>query len=104
MNIGQTTWTADYAARYWSDDRMGSPDINKFGKEVKPGESIDLTINFKAPTSLGIHKSSWWLQGADGVNFYPFFIEIEVVNPQPTNTLTVAPATATNTPTITPTP
>jgi Ig-like domain from next to BRCA1 gene len=105
-NIGQTTWTAEFSARYWSDDRMDSPDINKFGKDVKPGESIDLTINFKAPTDLGVHKSTWWLQGDDGVNFYPFFIEIEVVNipPTSTTTATVAPATATTTPTITPTP
>jgi hypothetical protein len=102
-NVGKTTWSADYAARYWSDDRMGSPDTNKFGQEVKPGDSIDLTINFKAPVNIGTYKSSWWLQSADGVNFFPFFIEIDVVSALPTPpTSTPTTVSATATPTTTP--
>jgi hypothetical protein len=115
-NAGKNIWTPEYAARYWSDDRMDSPDSTKIGKEVKPGESVDLTINFKAPLTDGVYKSTWWLQSANGVNFYPFFIQIEVVSSlstpptatlgtptPPTATATVAPPTDTATPTITPT-
>jgi hypothetical protein len=96
-NVGTTTWTTDYSAKFWSDDLMGSPDTVHFSKEVKPNDTIDITMNFKAPSTIGSDKSSWWLQNADGVNFFPFYIAIEVVSALPT------PPTATDTvvPTVT---
>ena len=109
-NVGTTTWTTDYTAKFWSDDLMGSPDTVHFSKEVKPNDTIDITMNFKAPSAIGSAKSSWWLQNADGVNFFPFFIAIEVVSAlptPPTATATVAPtvtATIQITPTVTETP
>jgi hypothetical protein len=101
-NIGKTTWTTDYSAKFWSDSLMGAPAEYKFPKEVKPGESIDITMSFTAPTNIGSAKSSWWLQNADGVNFYPFFVAIEVTSAlptPPTPTFTQEPS-----PTSTPTP
>jgi hypothetical protein len=106
-NVGTTTWTTAYSAKFWSDDLMGSPDTITFSKEVKPNDSIDITMSFTAPTTIGSAKSSWWLQNADGANFFPFFVAIEVISAlptPPTATVTVAPsATATihATPTMT---
>jgi len=103
-NVGTTTWTTSYSAKFWSDNLMGSPDTIKFSKEVKPNDTIDITMSFTAPSSIGSVKSSWWLQNADGVNFFPFYITIEVVSAlptPPTSTVTIAP-TATMTETVTP--
>jgi hypothetical protein len=97
LNLGTTTWTTSYTAKFWSDDLMGSPNTVFFTKEVKPNESIDITMNFKAPVTIGSAKSSWWLQNADGVNFFPFFIAIEVISALPTPST----STATKIPTIT---
>ena len=81
---------------------MGASNITKFSKDVKPGDSIDITMSFTAPSNIGSVKSSWWLQNANGVNFFPFFVIVEVVSALPT------PPTATFTeepsPTLTITP
>ena len=104
-NVGTTTWSTEYTAKFWSDSLMGSPETIKFTKEVKPGNNIDITMNFIAPKNIGSAKSSWWLQNPDGENFFPFFIAIEVVSALPTPpthtpTATVEPSmTATESPT-----
>jgi hypothetical protein len=103
-NVGTTTWTTGYSAKFWSDDLMGSPSTVLFSKEVKPNDSIDITMNFTAPTKTGSAKSSWWLQNPEGVNFFPFFVAIEVISAlptPPTATATIAPSV---TPTLTATP
>ena len=100
LNVGTTTWTTSYTAKFWSGDPMGAPEAVNFSKEVKPNESIDITMSFKAPSTIGSVTSNWWLQNADGVNFFPFFIAIEVISALPTPPT----STATKTPTITVTP
>ncbi len=94
-NVGTTTWTTEYAAKFWSDSLLGSAASIPFTKEVKPGDTIDITMNFTAPSNIGAAKSSWWLQNPQGVNFYPFYVAIEVVSALPTP--------PTSTPTLEPT-
>lgn len=105
-NIGTTTWTTAYTARFYAGDLMGAVTTVVFTKEIKPGDKLELAVDFTAPDTLGHKSSIWVLQNANGVNFYPFYLNIEIVAAPPTNT--PAPATSTSTPeptfTITPTP
>jgi len=102
-NVGTTTWNTSYQARLYAGDAFGAPATMKLSKEVKPGETAEITMNMKAPSTSGSQTSIWVLTNADGYNFMQFFIRIEVTgSAAPTNTQapaatnTVAPA-ATNT-------
>ncbi len=94
-NIGTTTWTTKYLLRYYSGDQMGAPATVAFPKEVKPGETVELSVNMTAPTSAGTFISNWVMTNADGVNFYPVYIQIKVGNAP---TATTAPPTETSAP------
>ena len=106
-NVGTTTWTTAYQVRYFLGDttlRFGSSDI-RFPKEVKPNESVDLTLSMKAPNRAGDFTTIWVLTNADGANFYTLTLNIKVAGAAATSTQTTAPEpTQTMTPTVTETP
>jgi len=107
-NTGTTTWTTAYMLRHYAGPALGAPSTVNFPREVKPGEEVELTINMTAPSSGGQYQSSWVLTNAEGVNYFPVYIIIEVsgaaatatsipvtnTSEPPTNT----PEPATNTP------
>lgn len=79
-NTGTTTWTTDYQLRYYLVEqslRMGAGDI-KLSKEVKPNESIDLSLSMKAPANGGEYTTIWVLTNKEGVNFYPLTFGFKV--------------------------
>lgn len=100
-NIGDTTWTTAYQLRFYLANqalRLGASDI-KFPKEVKKGETVDLSLTMKAPTTAGEYTSVWVLTNDKGQNFYTLYVTIKVGNA----TATVSP-TSTTAPTATPEP
>lgn len=98
QNSGTCTWTATYKAVFTGSGNgpMGGA-ATPIGKVVKPGESIDITVEFTAPTTAGDYVSWWKLQNDSGVFFgTPFSVDIKVVGTP------AATATPTETPTATP--
>jgi hypothetical protein len=118
-NIGTTTWTTAYTAKFYAGDQMSAAPTFAFTQAIKPGDTIEVAVNFTAPNSLGKKSSIWVLQNANGINFYPFYLNIEIVaapptktpvpptitpTPQPTSTITTTPQPSiTPPPTLTPT-
>lgn len=85
-NSGSTTWDGRYQLVYAdtphpetaanSRSPMGaetSRAITDIGAppQVRPGESVSLTIGFVAPHTLGVHATNWQLAGPDGQRFGP---------------------------------
>jgi hypothetical protein len=88
QNSGESTWTLDYHLVFERGERMGSPEFISMPKEVKPGEIVDLTIEFTAPDTPGEYKSSWMLQSKWGNKFgvgvngdQPVYVWIYSVDP-----------------------
>ncbi len=110
-NTGATTWTTSYLMRFYTGDQLGAPATVKFPKEVKPGDTVELSVNMRTPNNAGSYNSIWVLTNADGLNFSTLFnLQIQVGS-LPTSTNTSAPAAtnttapaATNTPEPTATP
>jgi len=107
-NTGTTTWNTRYQVRYFLTDttmRFGSPDI-KFPKDVKPNESVDLTLSMKAPNRAGEFNTVWVLTNADGANFYTLYLKIRVggSTPTPSPTATANPTSTAETPIVTANP
>ncbi len=107
-NTGTTTWTKAYNLRFYAGSQMGAPAASSFPKEVKPGETVELSLPLVAPSTAGDYMGTWVMTNADGVNFYNMFIQIKVGNaPAATATTaaTAAPSAApTSEPTASPTP
>lgn len=107
INSGTTTWTTDYQLVYVFGPQATVMSV-KLTKSVAPGEAIQITVPFVAPTVNGSYVSWWQMYSSTG---YFFGDQVSVVfnvgNETATPTSgTPAPATtgtpATETPTGTP--
>ena len=93
-NSGTTTWTTDYQLRFYLADatlRFNASDI-KFPKEVKPNETLDLSLRMEAPHKPGDYTTIWVLSNNEGANFYTLTLNIKVAD---TSGTTVPSATPT---------
>jgi hypothetical protein len=103
-NIGTTNWTTSYTARYYAGDFSGTVSTVALPKEIKPGEQLQINVDFTVPDTLGKKSSIWVLQNANGINFYPFYLNIDIIAATPTQTPPPATSTFTPQPTATITP
>lgn len=102
-NIGTTTWNKNYQLRFYLSDpvlRFSGSDI-KFPRDVKPGDTVDLSVAMTAPSTAGDYTTVWVLTNDQGVNYYFVTLNIKVPGVAPTATNTIAPA-ITETPASTP--
>lgn len=77
-NTGTCSWTPSYAIVYKSGDKMDGPTSQALTGNINPGQTVDLSINLKAPSSNGTYKGWWGLRNAAGVVFAQFYVEIKV--------------------------
>jgi len=68
-NTGTCTWNEDYKIVFRSGDQMGGPDKQFFDEDVKPGETIKISINLTAPAAADTYKGTWILRTDKGVDF-----------------------------------
>ena len=107
QNIGSCPWTTSFQLVYYSGDRMGGAESQTFLKEVKPGQTVDITVTLTAPNTAGSYRGYWMFKNASGQLFgigsqynKPWWVDIKVTGssggPTPTHTPTATP-TATGT-------
>ena len=77
-NNGSCTWGAGYGLVFSYGDRLsGVPE--PFTGVVAPGQEVELSINFTAPSEAGVYVSGWQMANADGTPFpRPFYVKIVV--------------------------
>ena len=108
QNVGTCPWTSDYTMVWFSGERLEAPMEVSFTETVTYGQSVDLSVDMKAPESHGTYQSNWKLRDPSGALFgigpnfdSAFWVRIAVEGePLTTGTPT---ATTTVTPTATPT-
>jgi hypothetical protein len=90
-NIGSCTWNREYSIVFVSGSQMDAPGRVYLDSQVRPGESIDVSVQIKAPSAAGEYIGYWQLRNANGVNFgigenasRAFWIKIEVREPTQT--------------------
>jgi len=84
-NIGACAWNASYALVFVSGDRMQTRNVFPIPYLVRPGELVDLSADFIAPTTAGHYRSNWMLSNPSGYIFgigpganRPFWVDITV--------------------------
>jgi hypothetical protein len=87
-NIGDCTWNSKYALVYVSGTRMYVEKTVPLPGVVRPGESIDISVDMVAPASSGRYKTYWMLRDSYGYTFgiggnaeVAFWVDIQVAVP-----------------------
>lgn len=87
-NVGTCTWNNDYDLVFDDGDQMsGDAVVDLSIGTVKPNETVDISVDLKAPTTPGDYRGDWLLRSDDsevfglGNNDVPIFVEIKVVDP-----------------------
>jgi hypothetical protein len=69
LNRGSCTWTTGYSAVFASGNAMSGPAEVMFTKSVKPGDTIDISVNLVAPASTGSYTGYYQVRNASGKTF-----------------------------------
>lgn len=107
-NTGETTWTTSYSLNWVDGEKMGAPDSIPMPNEVRPGETVDITVKLTAPSKAGNYQTFFRLRNADGKFFRldgsgDLWVKISVGGVSPTPDLTETANAPTAEPSVTPT-
>lgn len=87
-NTGTCAWTPDYDLVLTRGDRMGGSKAVSLDTRVKPGQTVDVSVDLVAPSEPGEYTGWWMLRNADGKLFgigdqqdKSFWTNIRVVKP-----------------------
>ena len=77
-NNGSCTWGAGYGLIYSYGDRLAGV-AQPFTGVVAPGQEVEVSVNFTAPTKAGVYLSGWQMANANGTPFpRPIYVKIVV--------------------------
>lgn len=68
-NTGSCTWTTGYSLVFDSGNAMSGKSSIAMPKSVKPGETVDLSVDLTAPNKNGEYTGNWRLRDASGAKF-----------------------------------
>ncbi len=76
LNSGETEWGAGYALAFVLDQQMGAPDSVPL-PAAKPGDEVDVSVDFVAPMVAGKARSTWRPRDPNG-DFFDFPVRVEI--------------------------
>ena len=66
-NYGSCTWTSGYSLIFDSGDQMNSPaSVQLTSGTVPPGNSVEVSVQLKAPHAKGTYQGNYRLKAPDG--------------------------------------
>lgn len=68
-NVGDCTWSPDYSLVFKFGDKMGGLSPKPLGAPVKPGETIQVSVELVAPKDASFYQGNWSLQDNYGRTF-----------------------------------
>lgn len=77
-NTGSCPWGAGYVLAYagYDDDMNGQ--FIAFTEVVQPGQEVEASVQFKAPTQVGTYVSAWSMRNPAGV-FFPLRVFVKII-------------------------
>ena len=92
LNKGTCTWTTGFSLVFVTGDAMSGAAEVAFPQDVKPGQTVDLSIKLIAPGSTGSYTGYYQLRDTSGVTFgtgvdgkVQFYVKITVAVPSLTD-------------------
>lgn len=88
-NRGTCTWTPDYTFVFNGGDQLGGTTSVRLPGYVAPGQTVDISVTFTAPSTAGSYKGYWILRNTSGALFgsgdkanAPIYVDIRVRQPE----------------------
>jgi hypothetical protein len=79
-NAGSSTWSTNYYIQFAYGEELGATDDKVFlPYSVPPGTNVQISVDLVAPESTGEKQSNWRLFNSNDVNFFEFYVIIDVV-------------------------
>jgi len=82
-NQGTCTWTSGYSLVFSHGAQMGAPTSVNLTGNVRPGETVDVSVNLTVPETPGHYVGYWMMKSTAGVLFgfgdhadKPFYIDL----------------------------
>ena len=77
-NVGSCTWGADYKLVYagYADQMAGQ--WQPLTQVVQPGQEVELSVSFKAPSKVGEYLSAWQMANSKGITM-PEAIYVKII-------------------------
>ena len=82
-NNGTCIWTSGYSLVFKQGAQMGAPSTVNLPGDVRPGETVDVSVNLTVPNTPGHYVGYWMLKSTSGILFgygdhadKPFFIDL----------------------------
>jgi len=69
QNVGSCTWTTAYDLVFVSGNAMNAPAVIPLTANVAPGQTVDLSVAMKAPTTAGEYTGFWMLRNQYDARF-----------------------------------
>jgi hypothetical protein len=78
-NTGTCTWGDGYSVVFSSTGVKMDGKAVALGVVVSPGQEVEVSVNFKAPSKIGEYVSTWVMSNPQGYTFgQPFYLKIVV--------------------------
>ncbi len=68
-NTGSCAWTPAYSLVFINGAQMAGPTAVFLPSDVRPGDTVDLSVTLTAPEGPGVYSSDWLLRNPAGVLF-----------------------------------
>lgn len=68
-NVGNCTWNTDYDLVFVNGDQLKAKSVKALSGNVKPGETVDLSVDMVAPSKEGDYTGYWMLRNSSGKLF-----------------------------------
>ncbi len=86
-NSGSCTWDTRFDIAFVGGTQMTSGTVWDLTKEVKPGETVDISIDMTAPSTIGNYQANFQMLNPNGVRFGTgpdskgsFWVKIQVID------------------------
>lgn len=77
-NVGTCAWGAGYALGFTGTGTKMDGQFIAFTEVIQPGQEVEVSVQFKAPTEAGTYVSTWTMKNPRGVAF-PEAIYVKIV-------------------------
>ncbi len=65
-NIGSCSWTSSYDLVFVEGSRMDGKKALALPEKIRPGETLDISIELTSPANAGDYRGYWMLRSGDG--------------------------------------
>ncbi len=78
-NTSATSWGSGYQLVFVNGEQMGTPSAISV-PFTPPGQTVDISVNFTAPSTQSLHSTYWQLRKPSGIYFGPkIWIKVNVI-------------------------